>query len=113
MARGTLIVFTNPVANEREAEFNDWYNNIHAREVTSLPGFSAIRRLRVGSNVKGSLSHRYLAIYECSDVHQAKASLDAHTAELNITDALSDDAVAVFFEDIYSFSAGDATPKER
>jgi hypothetical protein len=110
VARGTLVVFTNPVTKEREAEFNDWYNNIHALEVTSLQGFSAIRRLRVGPDVRGVLRHRYLAIYECSDVDQARASLDAHTAAMNISDALGEDAIAVFFEDIFSLRASDAIP---
>jgi hypothetical protein len=105
MARGKLVVFTNPVSEEREAEFNDWYNDIHAGDIVSLPGFASITRLRVGPAVRESFPHRYLALYECHDIELARASLEAARESLNISGALAEDAVAVFYEDIFSLGA--------
>ena len=107
MARGTFVVFTNPVSTEREAEFNDWYNSVHAGEILSLPGFVAISRLKAGPTVKGAASHRYLALYECDDIEKARASLTAHMEQLNVSDALEDSATAVFFEEFFSLPAAD------
>jgi len=111
VARGTLVVFTNPVSREREEEFNDWYNNTHAQDVVSLPGFTAIRRLRVGPDVRGSLPYRYLAVYECSNVQQALESLEAARFGMNISDAMDEAAIAVFYEDIFSLQKSDLAPE--
>lgn len=102
MSRGTLVAFSNPVSNERESEFNNWYNNIHAVEVVSLPGFSGMTRLRAGPSVKGTFPHRYLALFECNDIEQALASLQSHIGQMNISDAVDGSAVGVFFEAIFS-----------
>lgn len=107
MARGTLVVFSNPVSEERETEFNDWYNKIHAADIVSLPGFTSITRFRVGPAVRESFQHHYLALYACYDVDLANASLTAAVANLNISDALADTAIAVFYEEFFSLSADD------
>lgn len=38
-----LVVFTNHV-DGREDEFNDWYDNVHLREVCAVPGIAAAQR---------------------------------------------------------------------
>lgn len=38
-----LLVFSNPVAG-REAEYNKWYNELHQKDVVSVPGFVTAQR---------------------------------------------------------------------
>ncbi len=61
----TLIVFTSPVAG-REAEYNDWYDNVHLPEFLALPGVVSGRRLRLAPGGPPS-RHSYAAIYELSE----------------------------------------------
>ena len=46
MARYQYVVMTNAVEG-RDAEFNEWYTNIHLKEVLEVPGFTAATRYRV------------------------------------------------------------------
>jgi hypothetical protein len=66
-----LLVFTNPT-DGREAEFNEWYDTTHVRDVLAVPGVVAARRYAVSevdtAETEGMPSppppaHRYLAIY--------------------------------------------------
>jgi len=62
------LVFSNPVAG-REAEYNDWYDNIHSREaIRDVPGVIAVQRFRLvrsGTRQARDLPMRsYLAIWE-------------------------------------------------
>lgn len=59
-----MLVFSNPVAG-REDEYNEWYDNVHLREVVDIDGIQAARRYRLAdSQVQPEQAHRYLAIYE-------------------------------------------------
>jgi hypothetical protein len=98
---GKMLVFTNPVEG-REDDFNEWYNEVHLKEVTATAPFTGGQRFRV-SPVNGvpQGDHRYLAIYEFDGPPQA--ALDNMTAAaptLNMSDALSPDALVVFIEEI-------------
>jgi hypothetical protein len=44
--RFLLFVFANPVAG-KDAEFDDWYTNIHIPDLLSLPGPYAAQRFRL------------------------------------------------------------------
>ncbi len=68
MPTGVFLALSNPVSDEVEAEFNDWYDNVHAKEVLALDGVRSARRFRLapaqvlpGDDVT---AHRYLALYE-------------------------------------------------
>ena len=68
MPTGVFLALSNPVSGEVEAEFNDWYDNVHAKEVLALDGVRSARRFRLapaqvmpGDEVT---AHRYLALYE-------------------------------------------------
>jgi hypothetical protein len=66
-----LVVFSNPRAG-REEEFNDWYSNVHIRDVMrSCRGAIAVQRFMLAAEQRaGAAPHyRYLAIYEGDD-HQ-------------------------------------------
>jgi len=36
------------ISQEKEKEFNDWYNNVHEPEILAVPGFISGRRLETG-----------------------------------------------------------------
>ncbi|HEY4276176.1 MAG TPA: hypothetical protein VGM68_11860 [Rhizomicrobium sp.] len=58
-----LMVFNNPVAG-KEAEYNDWYNHIHAGEVASQLGFDdALRFVSSPVPMGGETPRRYVVIY--------------------------------------------------
>lgn len=44
MTRGVLYVTSQPASAEREAEYNDWYDNVHLPDVCAVPGFLGARR---------------------------------------------------------------------
>lgn len=82
MARAVLMVMTNPVEASRDAEFNEWYDTVHLRDVLAVPGFVAASRYRISEaqvTPAGADAHRYLAIYEVEseDLGGATAALMA------------------------------------
>ena len=60
MARYVFVVQTDPVEG-RDREYNQWYDEIHLKDVCAFPGFVGARRFRI---VEGEAKTRYLAIYE-------------------------------------------------
>jgi hypothetical protein len=65
MGRHVLIVMTNPVDAEHEAEYNDWYTGRHIGDVVGVPGFgSATRYVASAAQLVGPPVHKYLAVYE-------------------------------------------------
>jgi len=69
MQKGVLFVMTRPTDSASEAEYNDWYDNIHLEEVLQLHGFTAARRYRPvdspdGVDSSGGISWTYIALYE-------------------------------------------------
>ena len=75
MAKYKLIALSNPVAG-RDQEYNEWYSNVHLRDVTSLPGVKSGRRFRITQDKPW----KYAAEYEieCDDI--AKWQIDARQA---------------------------------
>lgn len=74
-----LIVMSNPLDGRDEA-FNDWYSNVHIRDVMRLPGSSAVQRLRLteesvapGPGIVPDRQFAYLAVYECQDIERVSA----------------------------------------
>jgi hypothetical protein len=61
-----LIVLSNPIDQDHDAEYNAWYDATHLEEVTSVPGIVRARRYRLENDGVGQKpsEHRYLAIYE-------------------------------------------------
>lgn len=95
MAKGILVVESNPSSPEREADFNDWYDNTHLGEVCAIPGVVSARRYKVhgsGGPLSDSSRRRYLAIYEleAEDLDQPFDELGKRAAggSLNMSDAL-------------------------
>ncbi|AXQ30688.1 hypothetical protein D0B54_19255 [Solimonas sp. K1W22B-7] len=58
-----MVVMSNPVEG-REAEYNDWYQNVHLAEVVALPGFRSAQRFRLARSLTERETWPYAAIYE-------------------------------------------------
>ena len=77
-----LVVLTNATPGF-EAEFNDWYDNVHLSEVVALPGFVAARRYRYSeAQLEGfpESPQKYLALYWIEG--DPKVALDALAGQL-------------------------------
>jgi hypothetical protein len=59
MPKGVLYVESYPTSPEQEAEYNDWYENVHVPETVACDGFLSGRRFPpAGPGLP------YIAIYE-------------------------------------------------
>lgn len=91
--RAVLLVTTNPVSEEREGEFNTWYDQVHIPQILQrVPGITGCTRYRHDDGGPGRPDHRYLAVYEieADDPAGVVATLTESTAtgKLDSTDAL-------------------------
>jgi len=110
MTTHQLHVFSNPV-DGREDEYNQWYDEIHVREVLQVPGFVSAQRFRVGAELIGSSPHRYLAIYEfqADDPAVALAELGRAASSMDMNEAFDQStAVAIAFTPIGERMMADA-----
>lgn len=103
MANYKLVVLTNPMSAEQDAEFNDWYDNIHLDDVVAVPGFISAQRFKLKDALGFEHTHRYLALYEVeTDTPEATcAELFSRqgTAQMMISEALDlTGALAGLFE---------------
>ncbi len=67
MAKGVFLALSNPTSGDVEDEFNQWYDDVHSKEVLALPGVRSCRRFRLAPAqvMPGDEdSRRYLALYE-------------------------------------------------
>lgn len=102
MDNPALMVFTNPMEGQ-DAEYNDWYSNVHLAEVLEVPGIVAAQRWQVvvPDAVEDSLTspaHRYLAVYELDGRPAADvvASLIATASTMDISPALGDSMMVLY-----------------
>ena len=75
MAKWFYVVETNCNDVAREAEFNDWYDNIHLPDILETPGFIKATRYEITEPVEGK--GRFLATYEIEtdDINQTMKAL--------------------------------------
>lgn len=80
MARWKMIVQLDP-AEGREAEFVDYYPNVHVSDVAKLPGVLGAQFLRTGLMMtdKGAYPWKYMVIYdvECDDPSEIRDRMTA------------------------------------
>lgn len=97
MATHRLIVFTEPRPG-REAEYNEWYDRVHLKEVLEVEGFVAAQRFEIAlsqiGDAGGDAPSRYLAIYEieADDLEAALEKLNAGAATMQMSDAFDAEA---------------------
>lgn len=64
--QATLTVLTDALEG-REAAFNDWYTNVHIRDVMRFGGAIRVQRLEAAAVQVEAPSHRYFTIYDTFD----------------------------------------------
>ena len=98
MAQGQLFVLSNVVSAARDAEFNKWYNDVHAKEVCALDGFLGMTRYRITEQTAPPADppqYRYLATYDLSDIETALSNMNANMSKFNMSDSLDTSRVWV------------------
>ena len=99
MANHVFVVLTNPV-EDGDAEFNDWYTNVHLRDVLSVPGFIAAQRFKLADEqMMEAGPYRYLALYEIEtdDVGATLEALRRASGSMVISGAMETEAAAWVF----------------
>jgi hypothetical protein len=97
--RAILLVNTNPAAEDRTADFNTWYSDVHIPQILErVPGVTGARRYLVDDASPVQPEHRYLAIYEI-EADEPAAVVGAlgeavATGRLDTSDALQTSAPA-------------------
>lgn len=68
MPKGVFLAFSNAAEGANHDDFNQWYDDVHAKEVLALPGVKSARRFKLadsqimpGDDANG---RQYLALYE-------------------------------------------------
>ncbi|PAK28048.1 hypothetical protein CJD44_00990 [Streptomyces sp. alain-838] len=89
MTKPVLAALSDPVSPEKEEEFNTWYNEVHLKEMSEIPGIAGIRRYRLADGPGAeSATHRYLALYEVDgDPAAVFSELGARRGRMTMSDA--------------------------
>ena len=64
MPKGKMIVYTNSISPERDAEFNVWYDSVHVPDVLKIDGIIGCTRFKVAESPAAETPGKYLAIYD-------------------------------------------------
>lgn len=108
MAKGVIMVFSNPASPDVEDEYNEWYRGIHFDELTAPEGVRSARRFRVSqTQVPGNdePKYQYLSIYELDDVEREFHAMRG--IKTTPSDTIAVDRRQVIFEEIYAFHKDD------
>ena len=93
MSRPVFVALTNSVSPERDEEFNQWYNEVHAKDLLSLPTMRSMTRYRALQQITPGGQdphHKYLAIYDLDDPQAAYQALVERRSTFTMTDAIAD-----------------------
>jgi hypothetical protein len=96
-----MIALTNPVAG-REAEFNQWYDDVHVKDLVAVPGIVAAQRfVLVPSDAMGAQPYQYVAMYQLEgDVESVRAAMASTRSERFVSESLAPDAAMWAFRPI-------------
>jgi len=85
MAEGLLLVYTE-CPEGQDAEFNDWYDNIHAPDLLKVPGIVRVQRFRLHGEAAKQVGRdgvprmfTYLCVFELEsqdDVTRVKQEIE-------------------------------------
>ena len=108
MARWINIVESNCKDPAREAEYNDWYDNIHMPNVLATPGFVSAKRYENSTPQEGR--GKYIAVYEIetddlTETMKVRSQKRAEEAERGEMSDLIDSVSQIQFRLIGSFEA--------
>ncbi|SCW66434.1 hypothetical protein SAMN02927924_01940 [Sphingobium faniae] len=107
MAKSMMLALSNPVSKEREQEFNDWYDNVHAVQLLALPGINRVRRYKAVRQMlppsdDGTPTYRYLAVYDVDDADAAITTILENDPTFDMSDSMNfEGAFGVAFEQIF------------
>ncbi len=96
------LVFSYPVEGMEE-EYNQWYNNVHLKEVLQIEGFNSAQRFELtSSQLIEEQEYKYLAMYEIDsdDVESATQRLIEAASWLDMSPALDLKLRVSIFESI-------------
>jgi hypothetical protein len=104
MPKYKLLVMSKPLEGH-EQEYNDWYQNVHLRDVVAIDGIRAAQRFRTSmSLMAGPAPFPYLAIYdiETDDLEGTLEELKrrSQSGEMFISEALHSELFAVAYEEL-------------
>lgn len=98
MARYKMLVLSRPTPGN-EAQYNDWYQNVHLKQIVAIPGFVSAQRFKLSVGMRGEDTYPYMAIYEV-ETDDVDAAFDA------LTKAAADGSIAVStafdYESVYA-----------
>lgn len=97
MPRYKMLVLSRPVEG-KEAEFNDWYQNVHLKQVVEIPGFVSAQRFKIASNMRGDDAWPYAAIYEIEtdDLEAARREMETRALDERIARSAAFDYDTVY-----------------
>jgi hypothetical protein len=90
-------VYSNPMPG-KDAEFNDWYTNVHLAEVLQIDGFVSAQRFQLAElQVINDQPYRYMAMYEIENdnIEKTVQNMMAAAGGLQMTDAMDTDKVHI------------------
>jgi hypothetical protein len=68
MPKGIFLALSNPASADVHEEFNQWYGDVHAKEVLALDGVVSCRRFKLAPSQimpdDDAAGRQYLALYE-------------------------------------------------
>lgn len=91
-----MLILSRPSAG-REAQYDDWYQNVHLEQMLRLKGFTAAQRFKLQRSLGDRQAQPYAAIYEIEtdDLDSVLEELyrEAGGQRLLIDEALDRDSV--------------------
>lgn len=100
MDRRPLLVVRVNIAPDKEAEWNDWYSNIHVPDLLTVPGFVSGRRYAA---IRGE--PKYMTIYQFESEEAMKRALKSEAfqrvAGWGEWEAYISDMTATLYRQIY------------
>jgi hypothetical protein len=90
-----LIALTNPVPG-KEAEYHDWYNNVHLPELVNGLGLQGAQRFELVAKMMGADTNQFMAIYdvETDDPEAFMAKMGAFAQSGGMTPSTATDQAA-------------------
>ena len=96
-----IMVAQSNAKDGRDAEFNEWYDTIHLKEICSVPGIVSGKRFKTIPAPTGAPALPYIAIYEfeADDPNAVIGELMQRAAggKMTMSDALDSQSATLFF----------------
>jgi len=105
MEKHMFVVFTNAVEGQ-ENIYNEWYTDVHLKDVLQVPGIVAAQRFKLSDVQRDAppFPWQYLALYEIEtdDLNRTLAALRerAGTSAMVISNAVAAERAGWFFKPI-------------